>query len=142
MIFFLYQDTVCQITKQSLEPQAENTHAVTSFTIINSHSIFEQLLVSKWIANLDSTIILWKKVSFGSRMVTDKACAFHSQNIIKKYIFKVWKIINLFFSLIMTCCMNRPPTRKQRARKICIWICQNNKVWEKKSASLPHHRDV
>lgn len=47
MIFFLYQDTVCQITKQSLEPQAENTHAVTSFTIINSHSIFEQLLVSK-----------------------------------------------------------------------------------------------
>lgn len=58
---------------------------MTPFTLINFFSISEQLVVSKWIANLDSTIILWKKYLLAEESIWVNIC-FNSTNKKKTFL--------------------------------------------------------
>ena len=88
-------------------------------------------MVSKWIANLDSTIILWKSIFLLKNLY---GCIFALSRQIKRkkhFILGFHKNIKSLVPIFMKNCMSQSLTRKQRVRKICIWICQNDKVLEK-----------
>lgn len=101
---------------------------MTPFSVINFLSIFEQLLTAKWIANLGLSIILWKKVSFSSKMFNNSRVLLLNK-----------KLSNLqnnkwFLLAFMTYSTSYFGLTNNTLQKICIWICQNNKFWRKKKA--------
>lgn len=80
-------------------------------------------MVSKWIANLDSTIILWKSIFLLKNLY---GCIFALSRQIKRkkhFILGFHKNIKSLVPIFMKNCMSQSLTRKQRVRKICIWIC-------------------